>query len=140
MDTGARGGNGGSGGNGASGVRGGNGGKAKNGLPAEHGPQLNVEIRPIYSKFYPNEELVFVQVTARYYRLRTRSAYRTEVKNYIFHQKQRFTITSVGGKGGAGGAGGALHAVSERLYGLAALRAGAGVVHVRPIAEPDRGL
>jgi hypothetical protein len=55
-----------------------------------------VEVRPIYSKFYPDEELVFVQVVARYFD-GGRGNFLSEARNYIFHPRQEFLIRSIGG-------------------------------------------
>ena len=92
---GGKGGRGGHGGHGGSGRAGGGGGRGKGGARGGSGPALKIEIRPAYSKFYPDETLVFIQVDGGKVRRR-----------YIVHPEQPFSIASVGGRGGAGGAGG----------------------------------
>lgn len=84
---------------------GGPGGPGGRGGAGDPGPLLRVEARPIYSKFYPDEELVFVQVTAEY-RDRGGGSLGVEAKNYIFHPRQAFLIRTIGGQGGEGGSGG----------------------------------
>jgi hypothetical protein len=109
--TGGDGGNGTSAGHGAYGGHGGNGypgaeaGRGADGARGDDGPDLQVVIRPIYSKFYPGEELVYMDVHASY-RDTSNRVYRTEKWNYLFHTGDAFTITTVGGKGGDGGQGG----------------------------------
>ncbi len=102
---GANGGPGGDGGDGGDGFYGDNGGRGQDGERGEDGPTLNITVRPIYSKFYYNEELVYVEVQATW----TDNGgheYRHETRNYIFHKGDRFTVSSVGGVGGQGGDGG----------------------------------
>lgn len=99
---GADGANGGYGGNG---YRGDNAGRGDDGRRAEDGPRLNVTIRPIYSKFYPDEELLYMEVHATWHDNSGRQ-YAQGTLNYIFHKGQKFNATSQGGKGGDGGIGG----------------------------------
>jgi hypothetical protein len=100
------GGAGGNGGGGGDGRAGGSGTRGQDGDPAEAGPSLAGSIRPIYSKFYPDEELVFIEVIATYHDAKLGRPYREERKNYVLHRKQPFTVSSIGGRGGEGGAGG----------------------------------
>lgn len=102
---GQRGGDGGNGANGADGYEGANGGPGEPGHRAEDGPVLKVVIKPIYSKFYPNEELVFMQINASWFDVGG-AKYLEKNLNYIFHPGDKFTVTSRGGKGGSGGDGG----------------------------------
>ncbi len=98
-NNGGAGGNGGRGGDGGNGASGGTGLSGGVGERGEDGPVLEISVRPIYSKFYPDEQLIFMQVTASW-------SNRSEKKNYILHRKQRFSVASIGGRGGQGGAGG----------------------------------
>ena len=102
---GSNGGNGGDGAGGGHGWRGEDGGRGQDGERGEDGPTLEVLVRPVYSKFYPDEELVYMEVHATWHDIHG-AAYRTEVLNYIFHQGEAFAVTSVGGRGGDGGQGG----------------------------------
>lgn len=77
------------------------------GGPGDPGPDLELTFRPIYSKFYPDEELVFLHVEATYRHAGQRAPYNKEERRYIFHADQQFRITTRGGVGGSGGAGGA---------------------------------
>ncbi|MBN2499003.1 MAG: hypothetical protein JXR96_30720, partial [Deltaproteobacteria bacterium] len=100
--SGMRGGDGADGGDGGHGKRGSDGTRAADGQPGDPGPDLDVLVRPIYSKFYPDEELVFVRVRAAYRHRFSGGAYRSEERNYTFHRDQPFRICSLGGAGGAG--------------------------------------
>jgi len=100
---GAPGGYGAPGGNGVNGDPGGQGGNGERGLD---GPRLTVDIRPIYSKFYPDEELVYVTIKADYHDLSGRRYASEGPINYIFHPRDRYRICSQGGNGGRGGRGG----------------------------------
>lgn len=102
--AGGRGGNGTNGGHGSyggHGFRGQNAGRGSDGARGEDGPALTVQIRPIYSKFYPDEELVFMQIDARWNEGGRRESY-----DYVFHRGDRFDVRSIGGRGGDGGSGG----------------------------------
>jgi hypothetical protein len=92
---------GGDGGDGGDGFRGGPGGDGFDGARGEDGPSLDIVFRPIRSRFYPDEELVFAEVVATW-----SGGYRTERLNYVFHPRQGFRFRSVGGAGGDGGQGG----------------------------------
>ena len=78
----------------------------QSGRPGEPGPDLQVTIKPVYSKFYPDERLVYVQVDTQYRRRSSGRAYASKRTNYIFHPSERFTLSTFGGTGGRGGNGG----------------------------------
>ncbi len=104
-------GNGGNGSNGTPGGHGSHGGNGGNGFPGNNaedgeygqrgvdGPDLTIVVRPIYSPFYPGEELVYIEVKGN-------QNGRSSTENYIFHQGHPFVITTQGGQGGDGGNGG----------------------------------
>ena len=104
-------GNGTNGGHGSPGGNGSHGADGGNGYPGNHaemgedgqrgvdGPELNITIKPIYSRFYPGETLVYVEVLSSLNG-------NTHTENYIFHQGNPFTFTTQGGQGGDGGNGG----------------------------------
>lgn len=96
--TGGSGASGGRGGSGAPGIRGGDGAPGQMG---RDGPALDITFTPVFSRFYPDETLVYASVTA------TDQERGQEELDFIFHLDQAFTFTSVGGRGGDGGAGGA---------------------------------
>lgn len=96
----ANGGNAGHGGSGGDGHAATHGQRGTNGQPGDRGPRLDVLLRPAYSKFYPDETLVFIQVVA------TWPDGRESQRRYIIHAEQPFAITSAGGNGGDGGRGG----------------------------------
>ena len=101
--NGADGKNGGNGEDGSNGSTGRNGGA---GQPGDPGPDLRVVVKPIFSKFYPDERLVYVAVTSVYRHRSSRNPYATRRTNYIFHARERFEISTLGGVGGRGGSGG----------------------------------
>jgi hypothetical protein len=93
--------------NGGSGTPGQHGHAGNPGVRGEDGPTLKIQVKPIFSKFYPDEELVFVQIDS-YWHSNTRQGdvYKHEMLNYIFHAGDKFTYASQGGRGGDGGQGG----------------------------------
>ena len=112
--VGQRGGNGTHGGHAGSGSYGGDGGNGYRGADAEDGaggergedgPDMFISIKPIYSPFYPDEELVYIEVKAVQYNIHG-TPYSTRNTNYIFHQQQSYLFESIGGNGGDGGNGG----------------------------------
>lgn len=112
-DHGGDGTDGGNGGDGGNGFRGEDAGNGDDGRRGAEGPKLTVTISPIYSKFYPNEELVYIVVSAQYWDLppdeytsRGSPLGPPVIKNFIFHKNQPFVFISQGGNGGNGGTGG----------------------------------
>ncbi len=103
--NGTDGGPGGNGNSGGDGFRGADGGRGQNGLRGEDGPTLTVTIKPIYSKFYPAEELVYMHIRAIWHTV-SGSAYAEKELNYIFHPGDKYSVISRGGNGGDGGDGG----------------------------------
>jgi len=103
--SGKNGGYGGHGSYGGLGFRGENAGRGGSAGRGENGPALTVQIRPIYSKFYPDEELIYIWAQADYYNV-SGGKYKTNQLNFIFHKGDRYTFVSQGGNGGAGGPGG----------------------------------
>ena len=99
------GGHGGKGGRGGKGVDAGPGGRGSDGRRAENGPEMKIDIKPIYSRFYPTETLIYAEVLATF-KDAEGAEYRKEKRNYIFHPGQSFRFESKGGRGGNGGRGG----------------------------------
>jgi len=91
--NGRAGGNGAKGGNGASGFHGANGFRGKDGERGEDGPELQVIVRPTYSKFYPDEELVYMEIKAIWRDIRG-NVYKNQTLNYIFHKGNTFSVVS----------------------------------------------
>ncbi len=104
--AGKAGGDGGHGGNAGSGTDGGHGGPGQAGKRGFDGPNLDVVVRPVFSKFYSDDELVYVEVLASWPDESGRIT-STERRNYIFHLGESFELRSIGGVGGRGGDGGA---------------------------------
>jgi hypothetical protein len=108
---------GGDGGDGTDGGTAGHGSHGGSGVPGQDaqggddgdrgqdGPLMEIVLRPIYSRFYPDEELVFAEVDTTWH-TNQGEPYKTETQNYIFHRRQPFVFTSTGGDGGQGGRGG----------------------------------
>lgn len=103
--NGGRGGAGGNGKNGGTGFYGADGKRGEDGERGEDGPMLKIAFRPIFSKFYPEEDLVYASIDATWRDIHG-NIYKREKKNYVFHKNQTFRIKSIGGKGGDGGQGG----------------------------------
>ncbi len=95
--SGSMGGNGGHGGDGFMGEDGLRGDDAEDG---SKGPDLYMQFKPIYSKFYPTRVLIYLSVRAVYVDGTSRN------RIYVFQPNQPFTLTTVGGAGGNGGDGG----------------------------------
>lgn len=97
--------NGGMGGDGGNGYRGSGAGDGSAGGRGENGPDLKIVFRPIYSPFYPEEELIYAHIQATWIDINN-NPYRVDKKNYIFHKGESFRFESRGGNGGQGGDGG----------------------------------
>ncbi|MEO1234207.1 MAG: hypothetical protein AAFZ18_35465, partial [Myxococcota bacterium] len=84
--------------------RGREGGPGAPGLPGDRGPDLWVGVRPVYSKYYPQEILLLVEISLKRYRPEGIEV--SGFRRYLLHAQGQLLIESRGGDGGAGGSGG----------------------------------